>query len=216
MKAKLSAKWCLVFGLAIAVTGLVGPAMAQDELYLSSSEPKGLSDMPLATGGQSEEDMAPEATLPQTSLRLAGVAFKPRVSSVGWAYSGGGSVYASSGSSSEVWTATFYLPQGSVVGYIRMYYYDTSASNCAGYFTLYGYDGTLVDEWSVTSSGTGGFDYADSDPINHTINYSACSYVLNWRPSQIGNSMRLYGFRIFYYPSGTRYGSAMILSSPPP
>jgi len=216
MKAKHSVIGFFMLGLSLVLMALVGPAIAQNELYLLSSEPKDALDTPVAAGGEMEETMAPGATLPVASLRSAGVAFKPRESGVGWGYGGGGSVYASSGDTSVTWTTPVYLPQGSVVSYIRMYYYDTSANNCIGWLTLYDYDGDIADEWSVVSEGTGGKGYADSDPINHTINNGVYSYVLNWRPNQIGSTMRLTGFRIFYYPSGARYGSSMIISSPPP
>jgi hypothetical protein len=216
MKAKQFVTLCFVLGLAMVVTGFVGSAVAESELSSASSEGTGPVSEGLA-GPVEVEDVAPAASLPLAAIRVAGSVFKPRNSSVGWASTGGGgSIYASSGSPSETWNVPVYLPQGSIVDRIRMYYYDTSSSNCMGWFTVYDLNGNIVDEWSVTSSGSGGNGYNDSDPINHTINYTAFSYVLNWRPLQLGTTMRLNGFRIFYRPSGTRYGSALILSEPPP
>jgi len=214
MKAKHVVTLCCVFGLAMAVIGFVGTAMAESEMSSAGTGPvpKGLAGPVVEV-----EDMAPAASLPQAYLRVAGSVFRPRRSSTDWGDSAsGGSVYASSGSSLTVFNTPVYLPQGSIVDYIRMYYYDASSSDCYGWFTIYDLNGEIVDEWDAVSSGTSGNGFSNSDPINHTINYGTYSYVLNWRPNQLGSTMMLHGFRIFYYPSGTRYGEALILSSPPP
>lgn len=218
MKTKHSVTLFFVVGLVFAITGLVVPAMAQDERSSAGTAEMGLPDKATPPGEDlsAQEDIAPNAALPSVYLRVTGSVFKPRSSGVGWASGGqGGSIYATSGSSLKVWNSPLYLPQGAVVQFVRMYYYDNSASNCWGWFTIYDLDGDIVQEWGVNSSGTPGDDFDDTGNINHTINYSVYSYVLNWRPNQLGSTMRLNGFRVFYYPGGTRYGSSLILSDPP-
>ena len=217
MKTKHFVTLFFMVGLVFAFTGLVGPAMAQDESSSAIGADRGSDTGGVAAGGKIEEDIAPNASLPTAYLRVTGSVFKPRSSSVGWAPGAqGGSIYASSGSSLEVWNSPLYLPQGTLIQFVRMYYYDNSASNCYGWFTIYDLYGDVVDEWGVSSSGTPGDSFDDTAAINHTINYNIYSYVLNWRPNQLGSTMMLHGFRVFYYPGGTRAGNALILSNTPP
>lgn len=215
MKAKHFVTLFFVIGLVFAITGLVGPAMAQDESSSRLAADTGSVTEGVAADGKIEEDITPNAVLPSVYLRVTGSVFKPWDSSVGWAIGAqGGSIYATSGSSWVVWNSPLYLPQGAVVQFVRMYYYDISGSNCWGWFTIYDLYGDIVQEWGVSSSGTGN-SYDDTSNINHTIDYSKYSYVLNWRPNHIGSAMMLNGFLVYYYPGGTRYGSSLILSDPP-
>jgi hypothetical protein len=64
------------------------------------------------------------------SVRISGAALKPRESNVEWTGVGGagGCIYASSGSASAVFNTPLYLPQGSVVRYLRMYDSDQDTS----------------------------------------------------------------------------------------
>jgi hypothetical protein len=81
-----------------------------------------------------------------------------------------------------------------------MYYYDTSGSNTTGWFTIYDLYGSIVEEWSASSSGNSGNSFNDSAQINHTIDYSVYNYVINWRPNVTGSTIQLCGFRVFYTP----------------
>lgn len=81
-----------------------------------------------------------------------------------------------------------------------MYYYDTSASNTTGWFTVYDLYGNIVQEWSVSSSGDVGYSFSDSAVIDHTIDHSTYAYLLNWRPNATGSTLQLCGFRVFYTP----------------
>lgn len=92
------------------------------------------------------------------------------------------------------------LPQGAVVETLRMYYNDTSASNSSAWFTVYDLYGSIVEEWSVSTTGSTGNGFNDSATIDHTVDYSTYSYLLNWRPVVTGSTMQLCGFRIFYTP----------------
>jgi len=135
------------------------------------------------------------------SWRIAGSALKPRENDVSYSTSGsGGCTYVSSGDAFTVWNTPIDLPQGSTIDTLRMYFYDTSTSNTSAWFTIYDLYGNIVQEWSVSSNTGGGYSFNDSAQINHTIDYSTYSYLINWRPVVSGSTLQLCGFRIFYEP----------------
>ncbi len=145
-----------------------------------------------------DEGNAPDALI---SWRIIGSALRPRENDVSYTITGsGGCSYVTTGDAFTVWNAPVNLPQGSVINTVRMYYSDTSASNSSAWFTIYDLYGNIVDEWSVTSTGDLGNGFNDSALIEHTIDYSTYSYLINWRPVVSGSSMALCGFRIFYEP----------------
>jgi hypothetical protein len=147
-----------------------------------------------------EPDTA-EAVNSLISWRIAGSALKPRENDVSYSISGsGGCTYVTSGDAFTVWNIPVTLPQGSTIDTLRMYFYDTSASNSSAWFTVYDLYGAIVDEWPVTTAGDSGNSFNDSTQINHTIDYSIYSYLINWRPSISGSSLQLCGFRVFYEP----------------
>jgi hypothetical protein len=155
-------------------------------------------DLPPSVASQ-DEVAAPLASY--SYLRVTGSALRPRGSDVEWRPGGaGGCIYALSGSTIQWWNTPVYLPQGATVKYLRMYYNDTSSSNCQGYFTAYDLYGDIEDEWGISSSGNSGENFRDTSEFTHTVDYSSYSYVINWRPNDTGNDMQLCGFRVFYYP----------------
>lgn len=177
-------------------------------LWLSSAEaPEAISpeqysapDTPLKSGPDIAPG-APDAVQEIISWRATGTSLKPREHDVSPGVSGsGGCAYASSGDAFTVWNLSPMLPQGAVVETLRMYYNDTSASNSSAWFTVYDLYGSIVEEWSVSSAGSAGNGFNDSAAIDHTVDYSTYSYLLNWRPVVTGSTMQLCGFRIFYTP----------------
>jgi hypothetical protein len=121
---------------------------------------------------------------------VAGSALRPRISSDGIAVNtSGGCIYNSSGSAFGVLNVPLQLPEGANVLSLRMYYADTSASNSTGWFTVYDLYGEIVEEYSVASVGDTGNSFNDSAPIDHLIDPSLYSYVLNWRPAVAGATM---------------------------
>lgn len=144
---------------------------------------------------------APEAISALVSWRVTGSALKPRENDVSYTVNGNGScTYVTAGDASTVWNIEPDLPQGTTVDTLRMYYYDTSGSNSSAWFTVYDLYGTIIQEWPVYSSGNSGNSFYDSVAINHTIDYSVYSYLINWRPNVSGSTIQLCGFRIFYEP----------------
>jgi len=150
---------------------------------------------------------SPSAVQWNTSIRFVGSTLRPRQSGVGYATNGNGScVYVTSGSATTVWNLPLALPSGAKVQYVRMYYYDNDTGvNSNGWFTKYDLYGGLVDEWAVDSAN-GGNGYRDAlITPTEVINYDSYSYVLNWRPTAITNTLQLCGFRIFYEVTNTTY-----------
>lgn len=113
---------------------------------------------------------------------------------------GGACSYVTSGDAFSVWNTPVSLPEGSVVHSLRIYYYDTSTANSSSWFTIYDSNGSIVQEWSASTTGNSGSGFSDSAVISHTIDYDQYSYLLNWRPNGTGSSLQLCGFRLFYEP----------------
>lgn len=183
--------------LAAALLAIGATAHAQDS---SSAEPADTAASETSSTGAEQAPEPPELGVLR-NLRVAGSVLRERVSTDGTAVNAdGGCIYNSIGSPSGVLNTPLFLPNGATVETLRMYYFDTSASNSTGWFTIYDLYGTIVQEYSVTSSGAVGNSFSDSSPISHVIDHNLYSYVLNWRPTVTGATMQLCGFRIFYSP----------------
>jgi len=199
-------------GLVIAIGLLsfwVAPEVAaqnESDPWLSSVDPpEGTSIEALSPPDQpgldvNRSDGEPEGRAVLISQRIAGSALRPRDSVVDFNISSsGGCIYAVN-NASDVFNTPIWLPQGATVDTLRMYYYDTSGSNSAAWFSVYDLYGDIVEEWNVSSTGDLGNSFNDSAQISHTIDYSVYSYLLNWRPGVAGTTMQLCGFRIFVEP----------------
>lgn len=145
-----------------------------------------------------------DASATLADFRVAGSVLRPRADDVSYqpapVGTGGGCLYASGGFADRIFNTPVYLPQGSKVVVTRMYYDDTSSSNSRAWFSVYNLYGELVEEWAVDSVGNSGRGLNDTEQIDHFIDYASYSYVLNWRPNDLGSDMQLCGFRIFYEP----------------
>ena len=177
--------------LAALVLITVVPALAQE----SSADPGAETRIDTLPALELEGD-APEAA---GELRIVGSAFRPRANDVNYTTSGsGGCAYVTSGNASQVWNTPLYLPDGAIVTTVRVYVNDNSASNLSAWFSIYDLFGNLVTEFGGNSGGITGNDWFDITGINHTINYSANSYVINFRPVGTGSTLQFCGIRIFY------------------
>jgi hypothetical protein len=143
-----------------------------------------------------------------TSLRVAGSVFHPIDSTTAYSSPGGGSIYATG--TPGLFSTPLYLPQGSNIAWARMYYLDNDATNnCVGWLTVYDLYGNIANiggvdqEWSVTSADTGN-SYDDTPIINHKVDYTQYSYVLNWYPQAASSDIQLCGFRVFYTPPASK------------
>jgi hypothetical protein len=171
-------------------------AQVQPEGSLPSSAPGGLA---LKSPAAAE----PEPAAAEAYLRISGSALKPRDSDAEWASGAdGGCIYVSGGNSEVVFNAPLSLTQGSTVTMLRMYVNDTSVESCIGWFTAYDWSGHIAFEWAVQSNTAAGETWFDVDIPDQVIDYGAYSYVVNWRPQDVGPGMQLCGFRIYYNPPG--------------
>lgn len=197
----------LAFVALGSMTGLSPTSAAQSdgEAWTSSEEPPpgttleqlSVPDVP------SPASLQPDVSAPEglISWRVTGSALKPRENDVSYTVNSSGScTYVTAGDASTVWNIPVMLPQGTTVDTLRIYYYDTSGSNSTAWFSVYDLYGAIVDEWSVSTSGDAGNSFNDSALIDHTVDYSVYSYMLNWRPVVSGASLQLCGFRIFHDP----------------
>jgi len=168
-----------------ALVGAIPPAYAGSSTLVETAPPAG---------------EAPGALLVE-NMRVAGSTLRPRISSDGVAAgNSGGCVYNASGSPTGILNVPLQLPAGANVLSYRMYFNDTSASNSTAWLTVYDLYGAIVEEYSVSSTGSTGNSFTDSAQIDHLIDPSVYSYVLNWRPVVAGATMQLCGFRVFYNP----------------
>jgi hypothetical protein len=127
---------------------------------------------------------------------VAGTTLRPRDSDTAWDYAGFGCVSASAGN--KEFNVHLDIPEGSRIDYLRIFYYDTSASDSYAWITSYDGAGGIGEIAFVSSSGNSGYGSALSSFVGGVVDYHDNSYVLNWRPNQTGGSMRLCGLRVAY------------------
>ena len=192
---------------------------APGELAAPTLEPSGApSSAEGAASASPRRPMVPEklpasiqATTAVVDFRISGSTLRPRSSDVDWGWgSGGGCMYAKAGNSFTIFNTSLHLPQGSNILAMRMYYDDTSSSDSVGWFSIYNLYGELVDEWAVTSVGDTGNGFNDTEVFSHTIDYLSYSYVLNWRPGDLGSDTQLCGFRLFLEPPPFTFSAAFM------
>jgi hypothetical protein len=148
--------------------------------------------------GQEAQAVIEGPVLVEGQIRIAGSVLRPRGSEPTFSSTAGGCIYALT-EGWQVWNAPVYLPQGAMVTQMRFYFSDGSASaDSWAWFTAYDYQGFVEDEWGAPSFGSTGSGYVTIEDINHVIDYTQYSYVVNWRPVLAANNMKACGFRIWY------------------
>jgi len=158
-------------------------------------------DLLSAPGPDQQESPDSVAAGPEFSANFyyffaAGSVFRPRDSSTGWDYQSVGCISARGGT--DPFTLHLEIPNGSRIDYLRILYYDTSASNTSGYITTYNAQGSITDLIGATSTGNTGYGYIVSNYLGHVVNTESNAYVLNWIPGTAGSTMRLCGLRVAY------------------
>lgn len=190
--------------------GYVGPLFQETgDTGDASSSADGQSDASLDWEQAFPELQLDEETAPITTadgeitwsgfyyVFVAGSTLQPRASTTTWASSGGGGcIYAVA--DAGMFNVPLDLPQGSRIDYLRLYFYDTSASDSRAWVTIYDGAGGYVDVIGVNSSGTAGYGTTQSAYMGHIVNNSSNAYVLNWRPNVTGSTMMLCGLRVAY------------------
>ncbi len=201
--------------LSMAQPGLVG-AQPDDIGYIGplwnpetdQAEPSGTIDQEvpdwdsLMTGPQADVNDPLAPLEPEWSgffyINAAGSTLKPRDSGQDWGNSGsGGCIYANT-LGSEVMNLHLDIPTGSRIDYLRLFFYDTSASTSNAWVTTYDGASGFTDLTSVSSTGNTGYGTSLSAYVGHIVDNNDYSYVLNWRPNVTGNTMMLCGLRVAY------------------
>lgn len=130
---------------------------------------------------------------------VTGSALHPRDSAVEWNTGGsGGCLYQVSGDAYTIYNLHQEIPEGARIDYLRLFYYDTSASSSYAWVTRYDDTGGLEDLTNVPSVGNTGYGTNLSDYLGHVVDNVNWSYLLNWRPYVNGTTMYLCGLRVAY------------------
>lgn len=233
MKKKLSLLAVLIFGFVCAALILVNEYGWAHNIDSESQVPAASSSEPVQEDNNETIPWNTSAPIPEgvqiqsppdlpfridpvdseerasynASLRVTGSVLRPRESDVEWGVGGqGGCLYAASGDQYTWFNTPLYLEQGSTIKYFRMYYNDqNTSSNSSAYLTIYDLFGDIVEEFGVTSSGTGE-TYATTAEFEHIVDYESYSYVINWCSYSLGSTQQVCGFRIYYLtPSMSAY-----------
>lgn len=131
-------------------------------------------------------------------LWIVGAAFHPLDNTTGYIYPGAGCISKTAGSNPVV-AHRVVLPQGSVVRFLRLYFYSASASTVSAYFTTYDGVGNFVERTSVASTNIGGFGSTLSPSFNYEVDrYTAAINVAVNLGIQNDSTLRFCGVRIAY------------------
>ncbi|MCI0398239.1 MAG: hypothetical protein L0322_25365 [Chloroflexi bacterium] len=137
-----------------------------------------------ATAGNADPDVVEEEVVNGSEApgqtfykRWAAETFVPYHYLNEWANMGSGCFRRLNG---YIWTTDVQLPEGAIIDYFRVYYYDTdSAYNVEA--TLLRYDSTGSSELlaSASGSGTPGWSSAGSGLFSHSVDNLNWSYAVN-------------------------------------
>jgi hypothetical protein len=184
--------WSCAGLLATAGAALAGP--------ISSAGPGPLPAMPLratpVVAAQAPDNVVTTG-VPFSYLNIVGAVFQGRNDGVGFNTGKPGCVYTTAGNARLTFKAV--LPDGALVKYVRIFYYDTSGSDMTVWLTDYDGAGNNNDLAMVSSSGNGGFGTALSAELNYTVNHAANALALVATPSVLDSTQQLCGVRIAYY-----------------
>ncbi|HOE34160.1 MAG TPA: hypothetical protein PLG84_03605 [Anaerolineaceae bacterium] len=185
--------------------GYTGEVIQSSGVIEPSEGESDLETLPLVPGLEGERPDEIGALEPQSEPQWtdfyydfsAGATLRPRASLTNWAYWGGGCIYPSKGN--DLFTLPLNLPQGSRIDYLRLFFYDASASvDGSAWITIYDGAGDVTDLINVDSAGSAGYGYAVSPYLGHVVDNVNYAYVLNYANGTTGSSIRLCGLRVAY------------------
>ena len=133
-------------------------------------------------------------------LNIAGSSFHPHDNSTTYTYTGTGCI-AKTGGSGNLFAHKAVLPQGAVVKFLRLYYYNTSSNNILAFFTTYDGAGNYNERTTVSSTTVPtGFGTELSPEIDFTVNrYASAINIVANLGSQNDSSLQFCGVRIAYH-----------------
>lgn len=134
----------------------------------------------------------------QKFLRAAGSNFSPRSSTTTYSYFGGGCLQRNSVDGDSWFTLDLQIPDGSVIDFLRVYYYDNDATHDID-SELWAFDGaggtTLIAE--ADSTGNPGYGSAGSSFFSHTVdNINESLVVIASVQGGVGSDLALCGVRL--------------------
>lgn len=172
-----------------------------------------------AEGGVEDEAPAGERAPNQTFyLRAAGLSFRPRDSRTTFASVSPGCIYRMDSAGQENFVYDLQLPQGAIIDYLSLYYYDVAAGQDLTVDIL-AHDGaggeTTVE--SLSSTGSGGFGATGSGIFSHVVdNYNESLVVQATIPAGQSLYLQLCGIRVRYqFDIATNYLPAMLKMATP-
>ncbi len=131
-------------------------------------------------------------------LNVPGTALRPRAGTTNWMNDTNGRCIYATNTGFDVFNVDIQLPEQAQIRYLRIYFYDTSASESSAWVTSYDGEGGYSDLLYVTSSGNAGYGTNLSAYTPVMVDNAVRSMVLNWRPYGTGTTMQLCGLRIAY------------------
>jgi hypothetical protein len=199
-------KIVLLLAVVVVLVSVSGGIFAQAQTGIDNGPAGSSAQDPNAAVAPAVVDANQDLAVPQAGLislykRFAGTAFYPRNSTYTYAENGTGGCIYNVANPFGIYVMPLNLPESSKVNVVRLYWYDTNASNSTLWLSRYDDHGGLVDIGSVSTSGNTGFGDNYFAPAYTVDNYTY-SYLLNWRPIVSGSTMQLCGVRVMYLVQG--------------
>lgn len=195
---------------ALLSSGLVSAASAGDAgtaaIEPQATEPgSAAAAMPLAANPVPDADAnrpdAPDQVF--SYYMVSGATLRGRSSTVDSTYHSVGCAYLNSGTGQGLLlNSEAPIPDGSLIKYLRIYYYDTNAANgVSGFLTRYrpGVETTDLTFVASTAAFVGGYGTTLSPEISEVVDGDQYAYtVIGW-PDAASASNRICGLRVAYY-----------------
>lgn len=165
-------------------------------------------------GGSDPQTAAPPSAMAADELRtpldqafsyytVSGATLRGRNSASDVVYAGSGCSYLASGTGALLFLNTEApIPDGSRIKYLRIYYYDTNASNgVSAYLTRYapGVVGEDLTSVASTAAFAAGYGSSLSAEIDEIVDGTSYAYTVIGRPDVAGSNNRICGMRVAYY-----------------
>jgi hypothetical protein len=149
---------------------------------------------------EAELEVNPAAPQAQHFMRAAGSNFQPRDSTSTFSYSGGGCTQRNSNVGDSWFTLDLQLPNGAVIDFMRVYYYDDSSTYDIN-SELWAFDGaggtTLIAEADSTENP--GFSASGSGFFTHTVdNLNESLVIVASIQGGVGADVQLCAVRVRY------------------
>lgn len=166
----------------------------------------GLGRAHAAPGDDPGQMLAPPQTPEQINgagyeyLQIAGSSFIPFSSQAEFSYPGNGCISKTGGTEAR-FAHKLLLPAGSIVKFVRLYFYDDSSGLVTAFFTTYDAAGNFTELASVDSIDSSGYGSSLSPELTYVVSplSSPVNIVANLG-SQNDSSLRFCGVRVAYIP----------------